>query len=191
MPNWCNNDLVLKHEDATMIDRAEKAFNERRLLNEFVPVPEELRETTAGFLGEGTYAQRLLTLREQLNIEFFGHSNWWDFCVNEWGTKWDVGGDDGHCERSGNVLTLAFDSAWSPPVNAYEKMAELGFQIAAYYHESGMGFCGSWNSEDGDAEFSLEGVTSKNIHKRIPIDIIENFDLKEELENYEEEMKDE
>jgi len=37
----------------------------------------------------------------------------------------------------------------------------------------------------------LEGVTSKNIHKRIPIDIIENFDLKEELENYEEEMKDE
>ena len=71
MPNWCNNDLVLKHEDATMIDRAEKAFRERTFLNEFVPVPTELKETTAGFLGEGTYAQRLLELREQLNIEFY------------------------------------------------------------------------------------------------------------------------
>jgi hypothetical protein len=70
-------------------------------------------------------------------------------------------------------------------------MAKMGFQIAAYYHESGMGFCGSWNSEDGDAEFNMEGVTSKNIYKRIPSDIIENFNLKEELENYEEEMKDE
>jgi hypothetical protein len=191
MPNWCDNNLVLKHDDPAMIDRAEKAFNERRLLEEFVPVPAELKETTAGFLGEGTYAQRLLTFREQLNIEFFGHSNWWDFCVNEWGTKWDVGGDDGYCERAGNVLTLGFESAWSPPIHAYEKMTKMGFQIAAYYYEGGMGFCGNWNSEDGDAEYNLEKVNSKNIYKRIPADIIESFNLQEQLASYEEEMEDE
>jgi hypothetical protein len=192
MPNWCDNNLVLKHDDPAMIDRAEKAFNERRLLEEFVPVPAELKDTTAGFLGEGTYAQRLLELREKLNEEFFKHKNWWDFCVKEWGTKWDVGGDDGFCQRTGtNELTLSFNSAWSPPVNAYEKMAELGFHIAAYYFEGGIGFCGSWDSENGDAEFSMEGITSKNIYKRIPSDIIENFNLKEELEHYEEEMEDE
>jgi hypothetical protein len=38
----------------------------------------------------------------------------WDYswCVSNWGTKWDVGGDNGYTRPNPNVLNLSFDSAW-------------------------------------------------------------------------------
>ncbi len=38
MPNWCNNYLELEHEDPAMIERAQKAFADAKLLEEFCPV---------------------------------------------------------------------------------------------------------------------------------------------------------
>jgi len=37
MPNYCNNNLVLKHADCSMIERAKKAFEAGNLFKEFVP----------------------------------------------------------------------------------------------------------------------------------------------------------
>ena len=37
MPNYCNNNLVLKHTDCSMIERAKKAFEAGKLFKEFVP----------------------------------------------------------------------------------------------------------------------------------------------------------
>jgi len=48
----------------------------------------------------------------------------WDYewCVANWGTKWDVGGDDA-CEPTisadGHGATFGFSSAWAPPITAY------------------------------------------------------------------------
>ena len=44
MPNWCANTLELKHADPEMIKRAKDAFEAGRLLDEFIPIPLELKE---------------------------------------------------------------------------------------------------------------------------------------------------
>ena len=51
MPNWCNNYLELEHDDPEMITRAQKAFAEGKLLEEFVPVPASLH-IVAGRVGD-------------------------------------------------------------------------------------------------------------------------------------------
>ena len=47
MPNWCNNTIELSHEDPAMIERAKAAFADGKFLNEFIPLPKELEDTTS------------------------------------------------------------------------------------------------------------------------------------------------
>ena len=68
--------------------------------------------------------------------------------VDNWGTKWDIEFDNAFVMDEGKTVSLSFNSAWSPPIAAYEKLKEMGFEIYALYMEPGMGFAGEW--EDGD-----------------------------------------
>jgi len=93
MPNWCNNYLELEHDDPAMITRAKTAFADAKLLAEFVPVPEDL-SIVAGRVGaDEDQKQKDLVAQEEVNVAKHGYRNWYDYCVNEWGTKWDVGGE--------------------------------------------------------------------------------------------------
>ena len=100
MPNWCLNKLTVEHDDPSMVDRFETAYNAGTVCNEFIPVPEDIGD------------------------------EWWNFCVNNWGTKWDIGADIGtdkeeryglKATRIGNQVCCSFDSAWAPPLGLYEK----------------------------------------------------------------------
>lgn len=171
MPNWCNNSIVLKHKDLAMLERAARAFNDDRFLGEFVPVPGDLIETTAGAMGDPA-KQAALELREQANVEKHGYKNWYDFCLSEWGTKWDVGcnGTEVAVDADG-ALRLNFESAWGPPVEAYRKLDEMGFEILAYYFEPGMGFCGEYTTEFDDQSYQIEDSTYDWVKNNIPEDI--------------------
>ena len=68
--------------------------------------------------------------------------NWYDWCVDNWGTKWDIeaqliGDESGY-------LMYSFSSAWSPPIAWLKKTAkdhpELQFRLK--YEELGVGFMG-------------------------------------------------
>ena len=183
MPNYCNNTLTLTHADPAMIDRAAAAFAAHRLLDEFVPVPTELKETMAGSYGDG-YKRELHEFTQKLNLKYFGHANWYDYCVSEWGTKWDVGGEDASLIRdTPNTISMGFESAWSPPIYAYEKLQEMGFIVKAYYWEPGMCFCGRF---DSDGDYYLEGVgDSADAAKRIPKDIDEAMNIVQSLREWE------
>ena len=149
MPNWCSNTLTLTHDNPAMIKRAVDAFTNGRFLNEFVPVPTALTETIAGSYGNND-KQTALEQQEENNRKEYGYKNWYYFCVNEWGTKWDVGDSNGINQVSENKLIVYFESAWAPPTTAYEKMLDLGFLIEATYYEPGMGFVGRWDNGDDD-----------------------------------------
>ena len=189
MPNWCNNNLVLTHEDPAMIKRAYDALERCEFLNEFIPVPQELKDTVSGFMGDPE-EQKKLEAQTRANIEKFGYGNWYDYCVGEWGTKWDCGeqgASDIHPD--GKMLHTSFDTAWAPPVRAYEKLMELGFTVNAMYYEPGMSFCGSW--EDGcDNEVSLEGMTADEIEQDYP-ELDEAFGISESIRDYEAENAEE
>lgn len=186
MPNWCNNNLTLEHEDPAMIKRAFDALERGEFLNEFIPVPEDLK-IVAGSLGDPV-EQAELTRKTAENLEKYGHGNWYDFCVGEWGTKWDVGeqgASDIHPD--GRILHTYFDSAWAPPVNAYQKLEELGFRVDALFYESGMAFAGSYSDGNCD-DFSLDGMSAEEIEQNYP-EIDEAFGISEQIREWEEENR--
>lgn len=190
MPNWCNNTVEIYHKDPAMLERVRKAFNEGKLLNEFVPVPEDLH-IVAGRVGDDNdAAQILLEEAEARNIKTYGYKTWYDFCVNEWGTKWDVGGDGGEAQDIPGGLMLSFESAWSPPCAAYEKMLDQGFEIRAMYDEPGMAFAGIWDNGDDDF-YEYGGLSSTQIAEELPEVLDEGFGISESAAMWEEENQEE
>jgi len=188
MPNWCNNNLTLTHEDPAMILRAKEALDRGEFLNEFIPVPEDLK-ITSGFLGSGP-EQEELERQTKANVEKYGYGNWYDYCCGEWGTKWDVGGDGQTDIRpDGKMLHTYFDSAWSPPVNAYDKLVELGFGVNAMYYEGGMAYAGEY-TDGSDNEINLEGMSADDIESDHP-DLDEAFGISESIREYEAENEEE
>ena len=186
MPNWCMNTLTLKHEDPAMVERALNAFNEGKLLNEFVPIPESLH-IVAGSVGDGD-EQAALEAQTELNRKTHGYGNWYDFCVAEWGTKWDVGGDGCDPIAEDGSLSVTFDSAWAPPLMAYEKMAEMGFDIRAMYYEPGMAFAGTWTNDGGDEYHEYGDMSSEQVAEELPEELDAEFGISEQIAEWEAEQ---
>ena len=186
MPNWCNNSVELYHADPAMIERARTAFNDGRLLDEFIPVPKDLH-IVAGRVGDDTDPnQKKLEEDTARNLATHGYANWYDFCVAEWGTKWDIGADGNPAQDIPGGLMLGFESAWAPPVGAYEKLTEMGFSIRAMYSEPGMAFAGIW--EDGvDDFYDYSGLDSAGIAEELPEVLDEAFGISESAAMWEEE----
>lgn len=78
------------------------------------------------------------------NIDEHGHLTWYSWCLENWGTKWDVEAHVAPREDSDDVAQLNFDSAWSPPLRAFEEISrrfpELAFECR--YFEEGNDFIG-------------------------------------------------
>lgn len=159
MPNWCSNTLTLTHEDPAEITRAVDAFKQGKLLNEFVPLPETEEE------------------------------NWYDWHVSNWGTKWDVGGDDYGdpvVDPSGKSVTFSFDSAWAPPVVWYATMQDLGFGVEAMYYEPGMAFAGKYD-DNGDDYYEFSNMHSTEVRDSLPNDLDEMFGISDAVAEFEDE----
>ena len=184
MPNWCNNSVEIYHTDPAMIERARKAFNGEGLLQEFIPVPQELRDTVSGSMGEDK--REAHEAQQKANVEKYGYANWYDFCVNEWGTKWEIGADGNPAQDIPGGLMLGFESAWSPPIAAYEKLTDMGFRIRAMYYEPGMAYAGIW--EDGsDDYYEYGGMNSDEIAEELPMDLDEAFGISHSVSEWEQE----
>lgn len=148
MPNWCLNKLTVSHTDKAAMDRFVESYNKGTVCNEFLPMPSDIGD------------------------------EWYNWCVNNWGTKWDIGADVG-TEREefhglkatvvGNEASCSFDSAWAPPIGLYEKLDELGYKVHASYFEPGMCFCGIWtDGYDNYIEYKSKDM--------IPVGIWNDFD---------------
>ena len=185
MPNWCNNNLRLEHTDPAMIQRFVAAFKKGEAMQEFLPCPQELRDSPAPFRGDDADAL----------IEKYGASDWYNWCVNNWGTKWDIGGDDFLIDEvDTNTVRVSFDSAWAPPVNFYEHLAAIGFNLEAMYYEPGMAFAGTVTSSDGeifDDYCEYGDMNSDEVRDTLPSELDEQFGISEQMADWEAEQEDE
>ena len=188
MPNWCNNYLELTHDDPEMITRAQKAFADGRLLDEFVPVPKSLHIVAGRVGGDDNPEQIKLEEDTARNIATHGYGNWYDFAVNEWGTKWDVGGDCMVQLDGPNHISMNFDSAWAPPIAAMEKFMDLGFRVKLIYWESGMCFCGLFD-ENGDDYYDYTDMSADEIAETINSEIDECMCITESIREWEEDNR--
>ena len=150
MPNWCNNSITIQGSTETLKPLWEEANREGSgLLNAIKPMPDALEGTTSPSPKEGT-PQPLVD----------GHDNWYAWRLENWGTKWDVDVDNLEFTDNGDgtaTITGWFDSAWAPPIEAYNTFLEDmdGCTLSADYHEPGMDFAGIYT--DGDDQY-MEGL---------------------------------
>jgi hypothetical protein len=191
MPNWCNNTVEISHTDKAQMEALVTAINEGKFCNHVIPVPEDLH-IVAGSLGDAE-EQKKLEDDTARNLETHGYGNWYDFCVNEWGTKWDVDPYnpielDPEWDKN-NKVTFGFDSAWSPPLGVYEALVEQGFSVRGYYYEGGMNFAGIW--EDGVDDFYEIPGNSADAADELPSVLDEMFCISESLAEYEAENAEE
>jgi hypothetical protein len=156
-----------------MIERAAKALQEGKFLQEFIPCPAELTEAVAN--GQNNEAM----------VAKHGYSSWYDFNVANWGTKWDVESDNVEIEDA-NTVTAGFDSAWAPPTRAYEQLMDLGFEVEAFYYEPGMQFVGKWDNGSDDY-YEYGGATADTVRDMIGEELDDYFGISEEMAQYEEE----
>jgi hypothetical protein len=153
MPNWCENVVTFTHKDPTQIERLATAFNKGKLFGEFFPCPPEL-------------------------LENYG---WYQWCVENWGTKWDINTYDSVEYTPGDTaIAVDFDTAWTPPIGFYREMEDKwGFEVEAFYHEPGAEFAGSYS--DGDNEcYGTENLDD------VPENLIEMFGLETWVDDEEE-----
>lgn len=184
MPNWCMNSVYIGHDDPAAIDRMEEAYRAGRLLEEFVPVPAALKAEGATTRG-GPDAAVYDKIRED-NRAQFGYEDWWHYCVNEWGTKWDVGGAEANCIRGDeHNLVLGFDSAWAPPLAAFEKILALGYTIRCLYWEPGVCFAGIWDN-GADDHYEYSDLDLKEIEEMIPEELDHEFNIVQSISDWQE-----
>lgn len=163
MPNWCSNSLKLVATTAESeqkladivqeLARAVAAKDQPAIFQMILPVPQAL-QIEAGFFGKGTQKQLELEAKEEANLKQYGHKNWWDFCVSEWGTKWDmsISNSPEVFEIDGNAVTIYFDTAWSPPEGIYHALEAMGFEVEATYIEQGVGYIGYYKDGNDHCE---------------------------------------
>ena len=159
MPNWCSNSLTIKGDASTLVQLKDVIEKDGDGLLEAIKP-----------LGE------------------------WDYgtAVDKWGTKWDVSTEGlEYTDNGDGTATIEgwFDSAWSPPIDAFQTLADDwdSCYIELLYEESGMCFVGCWDSEGGDDHYEYSDFTSKNIRDNIPGYLVDHFALDEQLAEYEEE----
>ena len=187
MPNWCDNQITITGPNS-VIDKIEKIVSDEKdtdgLLNFFHPMPKEL---------DGTTSPSSSADKPQPMVE--GFDCWYDWRVEKWGTKWDCNEFYG-VDRQGDTISFGFSSAWSPPINAYEKFIisssekKQDVSIKAYYYEGGCDFMGEWDngSDDcyspsdykSDDDFWQDGIGST---------LDEMFNITESMAEYEAEQE--
>lgn len=173
MPNWCSNSVTIRHENTAKLKELVTAMNEGKFCSHVIPLPKELENAVADS-----------SINEE-NIRKFGYSNWYDYCVNEWGTKWEVDCYNS-AELNDNEITANFDSAWSPPIGVYEELTKQGYYVEAYYYEPGCAFVGKY--QDGfDECFGLDGCNSENVRDVIGEELDDYFAISENMAEWEEE----
>ena len=174
MPNWCNNSVTITG-NKEQIDKFEKFLNEKNgkdWFDFFAECPKELKLVDSP--NNGPSAEKL--------VEKYGHSDWYSWSVDNWGTKWNCDAQD--WQRNENSISFWFDSAWSPPTAIYDTINKREtYDVEAHYLEEGMGYVGKY-ADGVDNYYEFSDLASLD---NIPEDIVENWNLKENLQEYEEE----
>jgi hypothetical protein len=162
MPNYCNNNIRITADKETVAKIAQslKSNSDHGFLDCIHPMPTELKDTVAGSDNAKPEFQKKQS--EQL-IEKYGADNWYDWRVENWGTKWEVNEcyGDPVISDDGETIEFGFDTAWSPAIGAYQNFLSSNpdASLFATYYEPGCDFMGVWDSGD-DRYYTVSGYTA-------------------------------
>ena len=143
MPNWCRNRItVYGNEQTDKIKEVEKIFESKTPFNDIFPMPDW--KNTPNENGELPVLHQEFNKNGDLFYETYNFPDgknddrWYSWCVDNWDTKWEASEVEFECDDS-EILTITFDTAWSPPEGVMtklrEKFPDVSFQC--FYDEPG------------------------------------------------------
>ena len=151
MPNWCYNSTTFHGDNETLTKLVEaitttnedgKVHHDLTLL---FPTPTELQIPSVFFRTDSDDPEHQELLKKyEANKAKYGHQDWYDWNIANWGTKWSPDLEESEVEIDGDVLSLSYDTAWSPPTGLLRKISEIfpTLLITNSFDEEGMGFWG-------------------------------------------------
>lgn len=163
MPNWCDNNIVISG-DAENISKFKQWIDDgKNFLSKINPTPKPLTETVAGFSGDPE-EQKKIEEQSAANLKEYGARNWYDWNINNWGTKWDVDAEFDDYGTTDNEVIIRFQSAWSPPQRAISALAGKfnDLSIRHAYFEEGMCFVGVDKYEKGEISEEIYNEDSQS-----------------------------
>ena len=189
MPNWCDNQVSITGPNS-VINKIEKIVNEEKdtegLLQFMYPMPQELKDTTA----DGSENKEMM--------KKYGHSDWYSWATDNWGTKWDVnefyGVDRQEISDDESTISFAFQSAWAPPTGAYQEFVDKHpVSLEAKYYEGGCDFMGIWDNGDDRcytiSDSAPEGSKDEFWESGDGADLDDHFNITESMAEYEAEQE--
>jgi hypothetical protein len=176
----------MTHKDPKMVDKAIEGWKNNKFFGTLVPEPDYTKVKV-----KHTFPTNLATGESKPKFVEPDQA-WWDWRLQNWGTKWEIVCDESYIyiqeNEQGKSIRASFSSAWSPPTDWYANLMEQGYEIKAHYYEGGCAFCGTW--EDGDEDFyniePPEGVkTSVWVKENIPAELDCEMGISESYESFE------
>lgn len=167
MPNWCNNSLIVTGDQATIDDFKSKTVvvkengYEEFTMDILYPCPPELLEMTSPVMwrgekddveGKAAHEKYVAELEGK-----YGHTDWYNWRVENWGTKWDAA-EASIMEEDGQFV-VHYNTAWAPNSMWVHYVSTLypTLEFRLTYEEPGVGFCGCYVVKNGGEDFeSLE-----------------------------------
>ncbi|ENW4475937.1 hypothetical protein IBS66_001092, partial [Neisseria gonorrhoeae] len=103
-------------------------------------------EVASRFRYDEPFAKRIAE-----NIRQYGHPNWYDWRLANWGCKWDVNPDCTFVTVGESGIRISCDTAWGPPEGIYRELAKRfpDVEFEAKYLEEGMWFAGTYEGHEG------------------------------------------
>ena len=147
MPNWCNNKVKVFGEPEQLAQVAKIFKDEKSIFNNIIQSPDwkRLPNEKGQFpqLEQHKNPKTGEVMWETYNFpDGKNDDRWYHWCIENWGTKWDVSELD--IEYDDECLELTFSTAWSPPEGIMQelkdKYPDLGF--SCFYDEPGMEIAG-------------------------------------------------
>lgn len=135
MPNHCWNTVTFSKRRKEIVQFLYGGPTQAVDFNKILPMPKEL---TAKYphSPEETDACGIPLTIGKLNKKKFGASNWYEWCLKNWGTKWNA--YDINTDKDSDYLQ--FTTAWSPPEPAMRLLSKLfpDVAITLEFEECGM-----------------------------------------------------
>jgi hypothetical protein len=162
VPNWCENELTIvgPAEDIEACLAKISTGEYRRFdFRAVIPMPEEVAATKT-VTWSVVNGEAVVTVKdppggpdgidtEEL-VRKYGAKDWYDWCWQNWGTKWNA--FEVEVRQLEGSAQLAFATAWTPPRPVVRALA-VSFPALTFtldFWEGGAEFCGSLVVRGGD-----------------------------------------
>jgi hypothetical protein len=144
MPNWCSNRVHISGSTTDVaafmaLIRGESGDENTFSFQAILPCPEELHKPipSVGITTE---------FRDE-RYQKYGYTDWYDWQVYNWGTKWDASSTYLDYADEGSAC-WEFQTAWSPPQGIYDELSRRfpDLSISWFFDEPGMQIAGYLNN---------------------------------------------